>query len=75
MAKLRQKLQISHFEVICALRYFFSPVVSNSLSSLRGRRLKGMGNGVLGARETRGGARGGRKEIPFPFSLARGLAP
>ena len=23
MAKLRQKLQISHFEVICALRYFF----------------------------------------------------
>ena len=23
MAKLRQKLQISHFDVICALRYFF----------------------------------------------------
>ena len=75
MAKLRQKLQISHFEVICALRYFFSPVASNSLSSLRGRRLKGMGKGVLGARETLGGARGGRKENPFPFSLARGLAP
>ena len=52
MAKLRQKLQISHFDVICALRYFFSPVASNSFSSLRGRRLKGMGKGVLGARET-----------------------
>ena len=75
MAKLRQKLQISHFDVICALRYFFSLVVSNSLSSLRGRRLKGMGKGVLGARETRGGARGGRKENPFPSSLAPGLAP
>ena len=32
------------------------------LSSLRGRRFKGMGKGVLGARETRGGARGGREE-------------
>ena len=30
--------------------------------SLRGRRFKGMGKGVLGARETRGGARGGREE-------------
>ena len=69
MAKLRQKLQISQFDVICALRYFFSPVASNSLSSLRGRRLKGMGKGVLGARETRGSARGGRKENPFPSSL------
>ena len=75
MAKLKQKLQISHFDVICALRVFFPLVVSNSLSSLRGRRLKGMGKGVLGARETRGSARGGRKENPFPFSLVRGLAP
>ena len=31
------------------------------IRSLRGRRLKGMGKGVLGVRETRGGARGGRE--------------
>ena len=32
------------------------------MTSLRGRRFKGMGKGVLGARETRGGVRGGREE-------------
>ena len=32
--------------------------------SLRGRRFKGMGKGVLVARETRGGGRGGREENP-----------
>ena len=37
--------------------------------SLRGGLLKGMGKGVLGARKTREGARGG------PSSVARGLAP
>ena len=36
-----------------------------TVSSLRGRRLKGKGNGVLGARETPGA----------PSSLAHGLAP
>ena len=44
---------------------FFQSLVKNSkflsslfFFSLRGSRLKGMGKGVLGARETRGGARG-----------------
>ena len=39
--------------------------------SLSGRRLKGKGKGVLGARETRGGARGGREGngVSFPPSL------
>ena len=33
---------------------------------MRGRRLKGMGKGVLGARETRGGERAGREGNPPP---------
>ena len=37
--------------------------------SLRGRRLKGKGKGVLGARETRGDARGGRGGISLAPSL------
>ena len=40
--------------------------ISVQMPSLRGRRLKGKGKGVLGARETRGGARGG---LCFPRSL------
>ena len=44
----------------------FAPLQNEKLShgltrSLSGRRLKGKGKGVLGARETRGGARGGRE--------------
>ena len=35
--------------------------------SLRGRRLKGKGQGVLGARETRGA----RVKTPFPFPFKR----
>ena len=35
-----------------------------SYNSLRGRRLKGKGNGVLGARETRGAREEGEKETP-----------
>ena len=54
MATLRQ---------ICALLYFFSPVVSNSPSSLRGRRLKGMGKRVLDARGR--ARREERKPVPL----------
>ena len=64
------KLQISHFYVICALRYF-SPV-------LRDRRLKGMEKRVLGARETRGGARGVKERKPVPLlprAWSRALIP
>ena len=71
------KLQISHFYVICALRYF-SPVLSNSPSSLRDRRLKGMEKRVLGARETRGGARGVKERKPVPLlprAWSRALIP
>ena len=41
----------------------------HSFRSLRGRRLKGMWKGVLGARGTRGSARGGREVNAFPSSL------
>ena len=37
---------------------------NNSLRSLRGRRLKGNGKGVLGPRETRGAREEGGKETP-----------
>ena len=37
-------------------------------ASLRGRRLKGKGKGVLGARDARGGS---RAQIPFPFPFER----
>ena len=40
--------------------------VLRAFISLRGRRLKGMGKGVLGARQMRGGAL-----IPFPFPFER----
>ena len=46
----------------------------NPFSSLRGRRLKGKGKGVLGARETRGAREEGgtlaflsHLKLPFPF--------
>ena len=38
-------------------------------NSLRGRRLKGKGKGVLGARETRGGREEGGRETPARRSL------
>ena len=41
----------------------------HSFRSLRGRRLKGMWKGVLGARGTRGSARGGREVNAFPSPL------
>ena len=46
---------------------------NHSLVSLRGRRLKGMGKGVLGARETRGAREEGGRETraPRPSPLAR----
>ena len=37
--------------------------------SLRSRRFKGMGKGVLGARETQGAREEGGKKTPFPSSL------
>jgi len=48
----------------------FAPLQNEKLShgltrSLRGRRLKGKGKGVLGARETRGARDEGRKETAF----------
>ena len=48
MSKLWFQLS-EHFAVSCSI-------------SLRGRRFKGMRKGVLGARETREGRRGGREE-------------
>ena len=38
------------------------PALESALGSLRGRRLKGKGQGVLGARETRGAREEGGKE-------------
>ena len=53
--------------------------MGSELTSLRGRRLKGKGKGVLGARETRGAhEEGGRAprfslvpKTPFPFPFKR----
>ena len=49
--------------------------LSRRLCSLRGRRFKGMGKGVLGAREARGGVVSRPNSLPFPFErLPRRLA-
>ena len=43
----------------------YTNVINHTTSSLRGRRLKGKGKGVLGARETQGAREeGGGRETP-----------
>ena len=70
MAKLRQKLQISHFDIICALRYFF-PLLLVTASEACVQAFERDGKGSFRReRNARGHARREERK-PVPLGLPR----